>query len=119
MKKNWFINAGSNRIPIYIANGFFSRLRGLIGRELAEEEGLVLSPCDQIHCMFMSYPIDVLYLSGEKSIIRIERDMKPWSLGKRVKGCRYVLEMKSGSANRYDLTVGTVLQFSKMEVRNG
>ncbi len=116
MKKHWIINVGSVQIPIHMADGFLSRLRGLIGRELADGEGLLLSPCDQVHCMFMSYSIDVLYLSVEKQVIHIQRDMKPWSLGKRVRNCRYVLELKSGSARRYNLTEGSVLQFSKMEV---
>ena len=85
MKGQDFLGTGSNRIKIYVADSFFTRLRGLIGHELAEDEGLLLISCNQIHSMFMSYPIDVLYLSEERQVIRIARGMRPWSFGQGLK----------------------------------
>lgn len=119
MKKQDCLHAGSHRIKIYVADRFFTRLRGLIGHKLKEDEGLLLIPCNQIHCMFMSYPIDVVYLDEKRQVIRIDRDMKPWSLGQRIKGCRFILEMKSGSVQRYGFTVGSSLRFTEVEAGNG
>jgi|LSQX01.1.fsa_nt_gb uncharacterized membrane protein (UPF0127 family) len=119
MKGQDFLGTGSNRIKIYVADSFFTRLRGLIGHELAEDEGLLLISCNQIHSMFMSYPIDVLYLSEKRQVIRIARGMRPWSFGPRIKNCRFILEMKSGSAERYGLTEGVRLRFEEMEAENG
>lgn len=113
MRKTTAITSGGNKIRVYVAEGFFTRLRGLIGRNLEEEEGLLLSPCRGIHCMFMSYPIDVIYLTREKRVLRIDRSQKPWSVGKTMRGCQSVLEMKSGSAERFGLIVGSILTFSK------
>jgi uncharacterized membrane protein (UPF0127 family) len=119
MKKQDFLRTKSNRVKIYVADRFFTRLRGLIGHELKEDEGLLLIPCNQIHSMFMSYPIDVVYLSEERQVIRIDRGMRPWSLGPRIKDCRFILELRGGSVQRYGLTVGSNLSFVEMEEKNG
>lgn len=115
MKKLVKINCGGQVFTVSLAERFFSRLRGLIGRETGETEALLISPCSQIHCMFMSYSIDAVYLSKDWKIIRIDSDMKPWSIGKKAKGCRHVLEMKNGKAEQCNLIVGDTLHFTEME----
>lgn len=100
---------------VYFADRFLTKLRGLIGRRLKEDEGLLLSPCNQIHCFMMSYPIDVVYLSAEWCIIQIDEAMRPGTIGGRVKNCRHLLELPAGRCKEKGFTVGDRLILIGME----
>ena len=80
------------------ADTFIKRLLGLMGAEnLSEQEGLFLENCSSIHCFFMKTTIDAVYLSKDLKVLEIET-LRPWSIGKRVKGASHVLELAEGSA---------------------
>lgn len=80
------------------ANSFFSRLIGLMGkRGLKEREGLLLFRCSCIHCLFMRFPIDAVYLSKDLQVLGIET-VKPWSLGHYCRGTKHVLELSENEA---------------------
>ena len=81
-----------------IANNFTSRFIGLMGRKsLDNKEGLLLTKCNFIHCFFMRFPIDVLYLSEDMVVLHIET-IQPWRIGKRVKDAFHVLELAIGAS---------------------
>lgn len=47
----------------FVADSFFSRLRGWIGKShVAAGEALLLRPCNDIHMWMMRFPIDVVFL---------------------------------------------------------
>ncbi len=80
------------------ADSFFSRFRGLmLKKSLAEGEGLLLMDCPAIHCCFMRFPIDVVYLDVSIKVL-FKETVKPWRLGKGVKGAKNVLELSAGAA---------------------
>ena len=63
------------------AHRLWPRLKGLLGRQaLAPAQGLWLSPCNSVHCLFMRFSIDVLYLDRAQRIIAIRSHLKPWQL---------------------------------------
>lgn len=46
-----------------IAENYFDRTKGLLGRTSIEEnEGLLIKNCNWIHMFFMKFPIDVVFL---------------------------------------------------------
>ena len=80
------------------ASGFIGRFRGLMGRQrLRTGEGLILSPCNQVHTFCMRFPIDVLYLAKDLQVLRVTT-LRPGRVGPRVKGACLVLEVEAGSA---------------------
>ncbi len=94
--KSVLVKKEGRAVSVPVARTFSSRLRGLMGRaSLGEEEGLFLSNCSRVHCCFMRFPIDVLYLDSNLRGIEVET-LFPWQLGKRVKGTCHVLEMPAG-----------------------
>jgi uncharacterized protein len=109
MKYLTFTTPGGSTIRAINAKSYWLRLRGLIGRKLAVGEGLLLSPCNQIHTFFMAYPIDALYLDPAYRILRIDTRVAPWRLCQRAKGCRYILELPAASAAALGITSGDVL----------
>ena len=83
-----------------MADNYFLRLRGLIGRKLdgCGLGGLWITPCSQIHTCFMAYPIDVVYASKDMKVIRVDPELKPWKCFPPVKGAKAVLELPAGGA---------------------
>ena len=80
------------------ADTFATRLVGLLNRKsLAEDEGLMLFRCSSIHCFFMKFTIDAVYLSKDMKVLYKET-IKPWKIGKMVKNCAHVLELSEGTA---------------------
>jgi uncharacterized membrane protein (UPF0127 family) len=64
-----------------MANNPWTRLRGLIGvRNLPEGQGIVIEPCHGVHCMFMSIPIDVIYVNKQHQVVALDKAMQPWQL---------------------------------------
>ncbi len=82
-----------------IANNFFTRLKGLIGSApLQFQQGILISPCQQIHTHFMRYEIDVVFLDKTFNVIQIDRKMRPWKFSKFYKNAHYVLELQANGA---------------------
>ena len=62
-----------------VAEGFFARARGLIGKPPPPPgEGLLIPKCNAIHTFFMSYPIDATFLDGEGRVVKFVRNIRPW-----------------------------------------
>ena len=64
-----------------IAATHWSRLRGLMCAEAGsfhEGQGLWIVPSRGVHTFAMRFPIDVLYLDEEKTVVHLEEDLKPW-----------------------------------------
>lgn len=82
-----------------MASNFWARLRGLMGtRELAAGEGLVIKPCRSVHTHFMRFAIDVLYVGPDDVVVGIDRNLKPWRVGRFHKQVHYVIELTAGGA---------------------
>ena len=89
-----------------LADGFFSRFRGLLGRSgLQPGEGLLLSPSSSVHTMFMRFPIDVVFLDRGMEVVGVSADVRPWRLAGR-RGARHVLELAAGEAQARELRTG-------------
>ncbi|MCS6862466.1 MAG: DUF192 domain-containing protein [Abditibacteriales bacterium] len=93
-----------------------ARVRGLLHRRsLAEDEGLLLTPCNNIHTWFMRFPIDVVFLGAGGEVLRVVHMLPPF----RVRACwrraRAVLELPAGRLARTGTDVGDRLVI----MRNG
>lgn len=84
---------------VIVANSYFTRLKGLMFRKQLEEgEGLLLENCSSIHCCFMKFPIDVVYLSDIMEVLKVET-VRPWRIGSIVRGAKHILEVGEGTAS--------------------
>lgn len=94
---------------VVIADGFFQRLRGLLGRDgLEKGEGLLISPCSSIHCLGMKFAIDAIFLDNDYRVVAVYPDMKPGAMASERKAS-YVLELKAGEAVRHGIQIGEQL----------
>jgi uncharacterized protein len=82
-----------------VADRFWPRLIGLmLARPLPPGAGLMIVPCSSIHTQFMRFPIDVLYVNNEDVIVGIDRNLRPWRIGRFYKKVHYVVELPAGGA---------------------
>lgn len=96
---------------VRLADTFVLRFLGLMPcKGLKPSEGLLLTGCGRIHTNFMHFTIDVVYLSDDFRVLDIET-VKPWRLGKKVKGAKHVLEVSEHSA--YRLKCGELISAEK------
>lgn len=92
-------------ITVYRADNFFSRARGLLGRRLRNDQGMLIEPCASVHTFGMSHPIDVLYLDRNNRIVKIVERLRPWRMS-ACHGARKVLELSPGRARHLKFLLG-------------
>lgn len=84
---------------IQVTDSFGGRFKGLMGmRELPKGSGLLLEHCGAIHCGFMRFTIDAIYLDKDNKVVGKET-VKPWGIGKIFKGAVKTLEVNEGEAS--------------------
>jgi uncharacterized protein len=82
-----------------LAVGYFSRLLGLQFRKsLPDGHGLLLSPCSGVHTCFLRFPIDVVMLDRQGTVLSVVRGLLPWRMAVGPKGTYAVLEVAAGFA---------------------
>jgi len=92
-----------------LAETWFTRLRGLLGRKgLAEGEGLLLRPASSIHTAFMRFTIDAVFIDRENRIVKVASELRPWRMA-ACRGSRAVLELSAGEAARRGMRPGVSL----------
>lgn len=58
-----------------------TRRKGWLGRTSAPRgEAIWILPCEAIHCFFMHFPIDVVFLDRELRVVQVRRSVKPWRI---------------------------------------
>jgi len=83
-----------------VADRPLARLRGLLGRrELPAGEGLLLRPTGAVHTSFMRFPIDVVFLDRELTVVDVVDGLAPWRAAGR-RGAHAVLELAAGERAR-------------------
>lgn len=84
-----------------IANTFWTRGKGLLGRRgLPEGGGLVIEPTSSIHTFFMAFPIDVAFVAKDGRVVATAHTLQPWRLGPFARKVRYVVELPAGTLAR-------------------
>ncbi len=63
-----------------------------------------------IHMLFMRFPIDVIFLNGEKRIGGLAH-LKPWTGHEAMKNIKYVIETNPGAIEKYKLSIGGQMEF--------
>jgi len=84
-------------------------MRGLLGRAtLPAGEGILLRPAGSVHTFFMRFPIDVVFLDRDRTVVGVRHRLAPW----RVAGARHAvaaLELPAGTAAEAGIQEGDVL----------
>ena len=97
------------------ARGFWARLRGLLGRSgLSVGEGLLLTPCGQVHTLGMRFSLDVVFLDRAGRVLKCVEGLRPNRFAAAA-GARHVLEVAAGSVARCGIRVGDLLAWRESD----
>lgn len=99
---------------IEVADRFWKRLRGLLGRRAPRDgEGLLIRPSRGVHMYGMRYPLDVLLLDDAGRIVASYRELRP---GKRTRlhaDATQALELRAGTLEKSSTRTGDILTWSE------
>ena len=96
-----------------IADTSQKRRTGLLKHQSLEPgQGIWIVPCEAVHTFGMKFPIDVLYLSKQKKVLKIRDNMKRSRMSVCLRA-HSVLELPAGHAAHTSTQVGDQLEFIK------
>lgn len=111
MIKQYKIENTDKTINIELADTFFKRFLGLMGRkQLSPATGLLIKPCNSIHMMFMRFSIDAVYLDRDMKVVKIAENIMPWIGLSMCQKAESVLEMAAGEARNCGFFEGVILK---------
>jgi uncharacterized membrane protein (UPF0127 family) len=85
---------------IIYADSFGQRLIGLIPKkDFPANSAFWISRCNSVHTLFMSYPIDCIFLNKQMQIVQIITNLKPWRITGIYFSATSVIEMRSTMAS--------------------
>lgn len=108
-------------IDIEIADDEYQTQTGLMYRDSMENNQgmLFIFPEAEYHSFYMKntrIPLDIIYIDSDKTIVSIQKDAKPFdetSLPSDAPA-QYVLEINGGLADKWNLAVGDVIEYSSL-----
>jgi uncharacterized protein len=97
-----------------IPESTFGRARGLLGRDRLEPgEGMLIDRAGSVHMFFMRFPIDVVFLDRDRTVVGVRHGLRPW----RVAGARRAvaaLELPAGAAAEAGVAEGETLVLEEL-----
>lgn len=112
-------SAGHRVLTVMLAASAPERMRGLLGRPpLQAGQGMLLLSCWLIHTFGMGYPIDLVYLRRDGTVLKVTAALAP----RRMSGCwgaHCVLELAAGEAARCGIAAGVQLPLAALRTRGG
>ncbi len=93
------------------ARHFFSRLRGLLGtKHLAEDSGLLITPCSQVHTLGMRTPLDIVFMDADGTVLKCVPNVVPFRVATE-RGAKHTLELAAGRVAQLNLHPGDRLRW--------
>jgi uncharacterized protein len=101
-----------------LADNFWLRLRGLLGRPPLEAgQGLLITPCRAVHMLGMKYAIDVVFLKRDWRVVGLESGLRPGGKSRWYRGARHALELPTGTIANTRTEVGDLLSLEPIARR--
>src|SRR6266852_3743118 len=105
-----------------IAETHWTRLRGLLGTSAAQfvqGQGLWIVPCRGVHTLGMGFPIDVIYLSPDNTVVHLERNLPAWRFAPVRWNAKTVLEIPAATIQATGTAVGDCIQIRRADAEEG
>ena len=73
------------------------RMRGLLDRDgLNQGEALVISPCNSVHTIGMSFPLDIVFAKKDGTVVRAISNLRPNRATRIYLTARHTIELPVG-----------------------
>ncbi len=91
--------------PVF-ADTFYLRVRGMIGRNFQDFDGMVFEHCNCIHTFFMSVTLDVIFIDGNNNVCDLRENAHPWHPVIRSRKAVTVIELPQGQIRKSGTQTG-------------
>lgn len=107
--------AGVCQLRLRVARSFWARFRGLmLAAPLPDGEALLLRRCASVHCLFMRFAIDVVYVDDDGQVLQCVRNLRPWRMSVCNRQAKmpdwrsqtHTVELAAGSIDRHLIALG-------------
>jgi len=91
------IKCGKSKFDVIICNSLFSHFLGLMFRKILNDGLLFIFERERnvsLHMFFVFYKIDIIYFNDKMKVIKILRNIKPFTPHIKAVKCKYILEVK-------------------------
>src|SRR4051812_10371932 len=98
-----------------VADTHWTRFRGLLGlasNDFRNGSGLWIVPCHGVHTLGMGFPIDVVYLDRDLTVIHVETDLQPWRFAPVRRIATSVLELPSRTTAATKTEIGDKIEIT-------
>ena len=100
------IKCGEHHIELDVALDAGERMKGLLGRDgLEQGKGFLLPACTCVHTWFMKFPLDLVYLNSEMTVVKVRSNVRPFRMSWCF-GAETTLELAAGEADRCGIVPG-------------
>jgi len=105
-----FFNETKERTIVHVIESSQTTISKFIGlmfsKSLDIGKGLYMKKVVKVHTFFMKYPIDIFYIDKNNSVLRIDKNVKPWKVCKLCRLSEYIVETNSGVADEKNVEIG-------------
>ena len=103
---------------IALANGYWTRLRGLLGRpEPQAGEGLLITPSSGVHMYGMKYALDVILFDEDGHVEALYPGLAPGRRTKVHRKAKFALEVPVGVIQESETATGDELDWHHINAR--
>jgi uncharacterized membrane protein (UPF0127 family) len=98
-----------------VADTHWTRLRGLLGLrsdDFRNGSGLWIVPCHGVHTLGMGFPIDVVYLDRQNTVIHVQPELRPWRFAAVRRQASSVLELPCTTVAETKTAVGDRIEIT-------
>ena len=90
---------------VQMADSYFTRLRGLMGKKSMEDTGgLLLKRCSAVHTIGMRYALDLVFMDKSGKVLKCTEGVKPFRTAS-ARGAYYTLELNQGMIQKQGIKV--------------
>ena len=103
---------------VSVADNYFRRLVGLLGKTKRWAKlgrGLWIIPSRGVHSIGMLFPIDLVFLSKDRTVVHVEEHFRPFRISRISLKATSVLELPTHAIYRSRTQVGDNLEISVKE----
>ena len=109
MQTGWLLRDGEVLAGAELAEGFWDRNRGLLGRS-TYDGAMILPRTRAVHSFGMRFPLDVAFVDADLVVLAMVR-LPEWRMALPRHRGRSILESSAGSFDRWGLRLGDALEF--------
>ena len=80
----------------------------MIGRRFQKDtlDAMIFQRCNSVHSMWMSVPLDLIFLNSSNEITGLRKDFRPWSIPAFCRGAVTVIELPAGTIEHHGIEIG-------------